>query len=241
MDTKRLSPLLDALDDGYRHRPHEMLRFFISGVMSLWGLPEWHAIPEAIRPRINEAIEVYADIVGSSEPFEDVLGPLYMELASRGGRQQLGQYFTPWGVASMMVQMTTGEKPEDTGQLQKVCDPACGSGVMLLAFAHHVLFNWGEDALIRLSVTGCDIDAYCSRIMALQLIANCNIFSFQLGEILVLCGDSLSPNKSIETIIHATAPAVSNTLPALATERLAALVDAAHSHPDVYQHELFVV
>lgn len=240
MDTKHLNPLLGALDDGYRHRPHEMLGFFISGVMSLWGLPEWQSIPEETRPKVTEAIEAYADIVGSREPFEDIIGPLYMEMASRGGRQQLGQYFTPWGVASMMAQMTAGEKPEDTGQLLKVCDPACGSGVMLLAFAHHVLFNWGEDALTHLSVTGCDIDAYCSRLMALQLVANCNIFNLKLGEVLVLRGDSLFPDKGMETIVHATAPSVPNVLPAQAPERLAALVDAAHAHPDVYQHELFV-
>ncbi|WP_126447965.1 N-6 DNA methylase [Sulfuricystis multivorans] len=239
MDIKHISPLLGALDDGYRHRPHEMLGFFISGVMSLCGLSEWHTIPEEIRPKINEAVEVYADIVESSKPFEDVMGPLYMELASRGGRQQLGQYFTPWDVASMMAQVIAGEKPEDTGRLLKVCDPACGSGVMLLAFAHHALFNWGEDALIRLSMTGCDIDAYCSRLTAVQLVANCNIFNFSFGEILVLCGDSLFPEKGMETIVHATAPTVSRVLPAQAPERLTALAEAAHAHPDVYQHELF--
>ncbi len=239
MDTKHLTPLIRALDDGYKHRPHEMLGFFLSSVMSLWGLPEWQPVPEEVRPKIKEATDAYADIVASQEPFEDVIGPLYMELASRGGRQQLGQFFTPWGIASMMAQMTAGEKPEDNGQLIRVCDPACGSGVMLLAFANHVLHEWGPDVLVRLAVTGCDIDAYCARIMALQLVANCNIFNLQLGEILVLRGDSLNPGKSMETILHATAPSVTAFTPPQDPGRFAALKDAALSHTDVVQYDLF--
>ena len=96
MDTKDLKPLISALDDGYRHRPHEMFGYFLSATMSLWGLPEWQAVPEAVQPQIGKAIDAYADIVATQPPFMDVLGPLYMELASRGGRAQLGQYFTPW-------------------------------------------------------------------------------------------------------------------------------------------------
>ena len=239
MDNKHLKPLIGALDDGYHHRPAEMLGFFLSGVLSLWGLPQWQPIPEKTQPKINEAIEAYAYIVGSREPFEDVIGPLYMELASRGGRQQLGQFFTPWNIASMMAKITGSETPEDNGQLVRVCDPACGSGVMLLAFAHNVLHEWGEDALVRLAVTGCDIDPYCARIMAMQLVANCNILGLQLGEVLVLQGNSLFPAKGMETIVHATAPSVRNVAPPQAPERLSALVGAAHAHPDIFQYDLF--
>lgn len=239
MNTKDLTPLISALDDGYRHRPHEMLGFFLSATMSLWGLPEWQPVPEVVKPAIAEAIEAYANIVGKLEPFTDVLGPLYMDLASRGARQQLGQYFTPWNIASMMAQMTAGDPPPDDGQLVRVCDPACGSGVMLLAFANHVITHWGEDGLKRLSVTGCDLDTYCARIMATQLIANCNVHQVQIGEVLVLRGNSLMPWQDMESVIHATAPNVPKIPPALAPERLRALSAAAQSHPDVMQLELF--
>jgi hypothetical protein len=168
----------------------------------------------------------------------DVLGPLYMELASHGGHKQLGQFFTPWGIASMMTRMTVGEKPEDNGQPLRVCDPACGSGVLLLAWVNHALFHWGEDALPRLAVTGCDIDPYCARIMAVQLVANCNIFKLKLGEILILCGNTLVPSQGLETIIHATAYLPQDSPPSLAPapERLAA---AAPAHADAFQYELF--
>lgn len=96
MDTKHLKPLLSALDaGGYSHRPHEMLGYFLSATMSLWGLPEWQPVPEDAQLHIGEAIEAYAEIVATQPPFMDVLGPLYMELGSRGARAQLGQSSPP--------------------------------------------------------------------------------------------------------------------------------------------------
>ena len=106
METRHLKPLLAALDAGYRHAPHQMLGFFLTRVLSLWGLPAWQPVPEDLEPVIAKAMETYVDVVLSEEPFADVLGPLYMEMASRGGRQQLGQFFTPSGIAEMMASMT---------------------------------------------------------------------------------------------------------------------------------------
>lgn len=115
MDTKDLKPLISALENGYRYRNHEMLGFFLSATMSLWGLPEWQSVPEDVQPKIAEAIDAYADIVAAQPPFMDVLGPLYMELGSRGARAQLGQYFTPWPIAEMMATISAGRPmPEAT-------------------------------------------------------------------------------------------------------------------------------
>lgn len=239
MDTKDLKPLISALSDGYRHRPHEMFGYFLSATMSLWGLPEWQDVPEDVQPQIGKAIDAYADIVATQPPFMDVLGPLYMELASRGGRAQLGQYFTPWSIAEMMAKISVGRPmPEDHG-LVRSCDPACGSGVMMLAFASEILSTQGPEGLLRLSVTGCDLDAYCARMFAIQAIASCNIHNVQLGECLVYRGNSLGPWDDLEVIIHATAPNVLKEPPALDGGRLASLAAAAQSHPDVMQLDLF--
>jgi hypothetical protein len=241
MDTKTLKPLLDALDDGYRTSSHEMLRYFLSSTLSLFGLPEWQTVPDNVQPKIVKAIEAYAAIVKNQPPFMDVLGPLYMEMASHGSRQMLAQYFSPWPIASMMARMTAGDPPPDDGDLIRACDPACGSGVMMLAFANQVMTDWGADSLKRLSLTGCDLDSYCSRMMAAQLIANCNIHNVQLGEILVLRGNSLFPDQDMETIVHATAPSVRDVLPARHPARLQALAAAGASHPDLYQPDFFEV
>lgn len=240
MDTKNLKPLINALDVGYRYRSHEMLGFFLSATMSLWGLPEWQPVPEDVQPNVQRAIEAYADIVSAETPFCDILGPTYMELASNGARFHLGQYFTPWPVAEMMAKISSGSPVTDKADgLVRICDPACGSGVMLLAYASEVLLTQGPEALSKLSLTGCDIDPICARMFAVQAIASCNIHSLQLGECLIYRGNSLGPWNDLEVIIHATAPSVAKEPSALAQERLLALATAAKSHPDVMQLQLF--
>ncbi len=240
METRHLKPLLAALDVGYRYAPHQMFGYFLTGILALWGLPKWQTVPDDAEPVIAKAIETYADIVRAQEPFDDVLGPLYMELASRGGRSALGQFFTPFPLSSMMAQMTVGDvPPDDSGSLYRVCDPACGSGVMLLAFAQQALRQWGKAALLRLSLTGCDLDPYCARMTAIQAIASCNLHDLQLGEVLVLCGNSLRPWQDMDTVVHASAPSVVEQPPTQAPERLAALAHAAQSRPELVQLELF--
>ena len=87
--------LIKALDMGYRHRPDEMLQYFLTEILVLWGLPRWRQVPEDAKQRISDAIETYGEEIQRQSPFHDVLGPLYMELSSHGGRQMLGQFFTP--------------------------------------------------------------------------------------------------------------------------------------------------
>lgn len=109
----------------------------------------------------------------------------------------------------------------------------------MLAFANEILSSQGPEGLLRLSVTGCDLDAYCARMFAIQAVATCNIHNLQMGEVLVYRGNSLGPWDNLEVIIHATAPSVVKEPPALDGGRLAALAAAAQSHPDVMQLELF--
>lgn len=109
----------------------------------------------------------------------------------------------------------------------------------MLAFANEILSSQGPEGLLRLSVTGCDLDAYCARMFAIQAVATCNIHNLQLGEVLVYRGNSLGPWDDLEVIIHATAPSVAKEPPALDGGRLAALAAAAQSHPDVMQLDLF--
>ena len=77
------------------------------------------------------------------------------------------------------------------------------------------------------------------KVFAVQAIATCNIHDLQLGEVLVLCGNSLRPWQDMDTVVHASAPTVAEQPPAQAPERLAALAHAAQSHPDLIQLDLF--
>ncbi|WP_181376245.1 N-6 DNA methylase [Novimethylophilus kurashikiensis] len=226
-----MKPLVSALDMGYRYRPYEMLRYFLSGLRTLWGLPELDTVPEDASDAVVAGIEAYSELVSRSVPFEDILGPMYMELASHGSRQGLAQFFTPFPVASMMARMSMGDLEAHDGGLIRVCDPACGSGVMLLAFLNAAWTDYGPSMLQRISVTGVDLDVICAHMTAVQLIANCNVHSLKLGELLVLRGNSLMPWEGMQVVAHGTATADIVVAPPLSPERLAALAEAAAVTP----------
>ena len=107
-------------------------------------------------------------------PFRDILGELFMRLDINSARS--GQFFTPYHIAEMMASMqfskedferTASEKGEVT-----VCDPAVGSGVMLLAFAKVVNDELGRQALSKLKLYGTDIDERCILMCRIQLLMN---------------------------------------------------------------------
>ena len=230
MDTRDLKPLISALDGGYRYGSHETFDFFLSSLFSHWGLKPESSVPEGAQASTREAVDAYADLV-ARHPFEDVLGPVYMELGSHGHRKCFAQFFSPWPVAQMLAKMTLGAPPPDDGKLIRAIDPTCGSGVMMLALAHEVLYGHGPDALLRYSLTGIDLDRLCARVMATQLIANCATHKVQLGEIVVYHGNSLFPEQMMNLIVHATAPTRMDEVPALHPARLAAIAAATKTSP----------
>ena len=81
-------------------------------------------------------IDMFACLMESymGNPAQDFLGSLYMGLDFGNGWN--GQFFTPWHVAEMMAKMNVSSDTEaeltEKGYVS-VCDPTCGSGVMLLA------------------------------------------------------------------------------------------------------------
>lgn len=74
----------------------------------------------------------------------DPFGDLYMALVSQGTQKGQGQFFTPVHICDLMVMCTEGEEKK-TGQ--RINDPTCGSGRLLLAYHVRHLGNYliGED------------------------------------------------------------------------------------------------
>ena len=200
-----VKPLADALGDGYRYSPAEMFRYFLSAVMEVWGFKPWYPTPIEARERVINAIGCYDQLVATQEPFLDILGGVYAELSSKGGKQLLGQFFTPWNLAVMMANFDS-ESVSKTRSQKVLSDPACGSGVMLLARANQILENHSPEELGRWKFYGCDLDAICARMTAIQLAANCAVHRVEIGEILIVQGNTLAKNEHKQVILHASSP-----------------------------------
>ncbi len=83
----------------------------------------------------NKIAELFANLIVLLEPEpRDILGSLYMELEL--GNTNNGQFFTPPELSLLLAQLTYGDELEN---LEKpfitLCEPACGAGGMVLAFA----------------------------------------------------------------------------------------------------------
>jgi hypothetical protein len=116
---------------------------------------------------------LYVDAV-EADPFRDILGELFMRLDVNSVRA--GQFFTPWNIAEMMARMqfdraTFEQQVEEKGYVT-VCDPAVGSGVMLLAFAKVVHDELGRQGLAKVRFYGQDIDQRCVLMCRIQLRMN---------------------------------------------------------------------
>jgi len=118
---------------------------------------------------ITKGFSVLLGNVYPEETYQDVIGSLYMELGMSDSRH-FGQYFTPWNVARMMAQMVLGTP--DFSQYtvynpMTICDPACGSGILLLAAAS-VLPREAIDQR-RVAFYGVDIDETCVKMAQLNM------------------------------------------------------------------------
>jgi hypothetical protein len=116
---------------------------------------------------------LYAEAV-EADPFRDILGEIFMRLDVKSAAA--GQYFTPMSIAEMMARMQFDPADFERCAQEKgdvsVCDPAVGSGVMLLAFAKVVHDALGRPALAKVRFHGTDIDMRCVLMCRIQLRMN---------------------------------------------------------------------
>ncbi len=112
-----------------------------------WDKSELELFAEAFGTLVNEM---------EAQPFTDLLGGYYMEFAlSSKGQQWNGEFHTPKTVCDMMAMMTMADMerlPAD--QPINVCEPACGSGAMILSIGQVC----PPEMRRRLRVTAIDIN-----------------------------------------------------------------------------------
>ncbi|WP_157682241.1 N-6 DNA methylase [Mucilaginibacter mallensis] len=107
--------------------------------------------------KVNQLVPLITLIGELSEGFADPLGELFMQAISSGHN---GQFFTPTPICEMISAMSVGETLDDN---KTVCDPACGSGRMLLAAA-----KLNRHALLY----GADLDITCCKMALLNMLLN---------------------------------------------------------------------
>ena len=187
MDENNCRPYRDLLK-GFENNhvfahmhPYDLYRQWLEAV---WAMLELPLDPKGFKAALDrytyeqgrELGRLFGLYVEAVEdlPFRDILGSLFMRLDVNSVRA--GQYFTPWPIAEMMAMMTFDREEflrrvKERGEVS-VCDPACGSGVMLLAFGKVVHDSLGRDGTNRLRLYGMDIDPRCVNMCRIQLRIN---------------------------------------------------------------------
>jgi hypothetical protein len=100
--------------------------------------------------------------------FHDCLGELFMALEL--SNHWVGQFFTPYPVASMMTQMNCTNAPDIIAEhgFVRACEPACGAGAMVIALAE-TFKNQNINYQQKLHVVATDIDATAAQMTYIQL------------------------------------------------------------------------
>jgi type I restriction-modification system DNA methylase subunit len=129
-----------------------------------------HEFPNAFTSLIMEMEDRVSDQRGN-----DVLGDFFETHISNSKN---GQFFTPYHVCLMIASINEGSSL-GKGKPQRVLDPTCGSGRMILASSR--VLGPGHEYY------GVDIDATCIKIAALNLFLN-GVWNCE-----VMCSNALSP------------------------------------------------
>ena len=127
-------------------------------------------------------------------PEQDFLGKIYMELELFNHWK--GQLFTPYHICKVMVDLSSQniQKQLEEKSFISVCDPTCGAGALLIAYANAIKdknINYQQKVLF----IGQDIDAIVGMMCYIQLsLLGCAGY-IVIADTLTnpICGDVLMP------------------------------------------------
>lgn len=129
-----------------------------------------------------ESIAFIHDIfeqVDLDDPHNDPLSELYQAFVGSDARGAEGQFFTPTGAVSWLVDAIAPKKGE------KIIDPACGAGSFLSFSARYLKANGVSPSEINESLYGIEKDEYLSK------LANTHIALSTMNQSNVVCADSI--------------------------------------------------
>lgn len=129
-----------------------------------------------------DSIAFVHDILGQvdlDDPHNDPLSELYQAFVSSEARGAEGQFFTPTGAVSWLVDAVAPKHGE------KIIDPACGAGSFLSFSARYLKANGASLSDINTQLYGVEKDDYLSK------LANTHIALTTLNQSNVVCADSI--------------------------------------------------
>lgn len=183
-NSKSFKELLKGFESNHvfaHMHPYDLYRQWLEAVWALLNLP---SDPQGFKGTLDRYTYAQGQELGrlfslyvvavEELPFRDILGTLFMRLDIKS--VQAGQFFSPYPIAEMMARMQFDRDSfqalvSERGTVS-VCDPAVGSGVMLLAFAKVVHDSLGREGTDRLRLYGNDIDIRCVNMCRIQLRLN---------------------------------------------------------------------
>jgi type I restriction-modification system DNA methylase subunit len=134
------------------------------------------------KEQMSRMAELFAIVtLGLQEEKTDFLGNIYSILGL--GNKKLGQFFTPYNMARLMAEIAIDPKTESK-RILKIYDPACGSGVMLIAVLGLKEMH-DTDFKKNILLVGQDIDVRCVHMSFIQL-------SLLGAAAIVIYGDTLT-------------------------------------------------
>lgn len=144
----------------------------------------------------KNVLKAYAEIYGMLSAYfldgnyGDPLGNFYMENFSHG---KSGEFYTPWNIAYMMAIMLNPE-PNQT-----VCDPCCGSGIMLLAArcVIHQNHGWLASSRHGRNLYGMDLSNNAVRMAKINMYLTDYVYMICLNVQAV--EEAVSKSKELET------------------------------------------
>ncbi len=115
---------------------------------------------------LKQMMTLFKILGDGSGDFQDLLGTVYMEISSQYKASSMGQFFTPGNISAMMSEMMLSDMDTEKEGL-KICDPSCGSGIMILKAAR----MFGNRRHLQ-RFTGIDLDRICCKMCIVNMALN---------------------------------------------------------------------
>ena len=121
---------------------------------------------QSVFPEMFTVLVQAADQAMATEGPKDILGAVFHDLELHN--KYKGQFFTPQSIADMTAQISGVQEPPEGKNYIMLCEPTCGSGVMVISAAK-VLLKEKKSPAANMVALACDLDFKCTCMAYIQL------------------------------------------------------------------------